>query len=432
MTRYLFAICSIAPAIGVGEVRATELPIADSFCYPVGSCSDPSSEYYNAQDFLWNNHLGEDWNGLGGSSTDFADPVFSIGRGFVKYAEDAGGSWGYVVIIRHLLANGSTVNSAYGHLAEIFVWPGQTVDKGEIIGSIGDANGWYANTAHLHFEVRLDPSLETVPGTGYSSNAKVRAKYTDPSEFIDQHPTISYVYDDNLHTCLGPIVGGAETGWVYTCGDKKETFYAGQTAYALIRLDKVFLDHKYRVEAYKDSVFQWEWSPGWFSVEGAWEHSHFWPALSNGTPGWWQFRIYLELANTSEILLDTAAFTILPYAYDGNITVCNGPVSGGSATDWYYTCQNPASLFKENQTVYGVIRTMQVSANHRYRVRAWKNGAYQWEWAAPWITVAPWVWKYSHFFPTLSNSTPGAWKFSVDIDIGKGWNFLDEIWFTVK
>ncbi len=147
----------------------------DGFDFPVGR---PDAEgYYNAQKFTVNNHLGDDWNGIGGGNTDMGDSIFSIANGKVSFAENIGGGWGNVIRIIHYMRNGKTVESLYAHCDTILVTKGQTVKKGEWIGTIGDANGQYF--AHLHFEIRF--KLNMPIGPGYSNDT---SGYLNPEAFI--------------------------------------------------------------------------------------------------------------------------------------------------------------------------------------------------------------------------------------------------------
>jgi len=152
--------------------------IADGFDFPVGK--PDAKRYYNAQPFGENDHLGDDWNGTGGGNTDLGDPIYAIGHGYVKFAEDYGGGWGNIVRIIHFLPQEEVYESFYAHCDTILVKQGQWVKRGEQIGTIGNANGMYY--AHLHFEVRADTSLPV--GGGYASDTR---GYLDPTEFIQQH-----------------------------------------------------------------------------------------------------------------------------------------------------------------------------------------------------------------------------------------------------
>lgn len=163
-------------------------PIARSFAYPVGvgksvtEEKDGSDNWYNAQDFGENNHLGEDWNKNTGRNTDCGEPVYSAANGKITYAQHAGSGWGNVVIVEHRLPDNSKVQTLYGHLETIVRKKG-IAKKREKIGTIGNADGKYL--CHLHFELRDErcPMWNRV-FIGYSP---MRKGWLDPSDFIDRH-----------------------------------------------------------------------------------------------------------------------------------------------------------------------------------------------------------------------------------------------------
>lgn len=162
---------------------------SDSFAYPVGKTekvtqAKDGDEWYNAQDFGRNDHLGEDWNKNTGGNTDCGEPVYAAANGVIKYAADAGPGWGNVVMIDHVLASGEKVQSLYGHLQEMVKTSGE-VKKREQIGKVGNANGRYP--CHLHFEVRKENCpVWGQAGGGYSTD---RTGWVDPSDFIDSLST---------------------------------------------------------------------------------------------------------------------------------------------------------------------------------------------------------------------------------------------------
>lgn len=183
-------IFAVARLVFWGEIRAylyrgyTEVRGvngSDWFDYPVGA---PNAHgYYRAQRFGGSQlHLGEDWNGIGGGNSDYGDPVYAIANGKVSLCENIRGGWGNVVMIVHPVKSGeSPVEAVYAHLAEVRVREGQVVKQGQIVGTIGDADGAYL--AHLHFEIRIKPGLPL--GGGYGSNDD--GDFCDPSIFIDKH-----------------------------------------------------------------------------------------------------------------------------------------------------------------------------------------------------------------------------------------------------
>lgn len=152
--------------------------IADGFDFPVGK---PNAKgYYNAQKFTENYHLGDDWNAVTGGNSDLGDPIYSIAKGYVHFAEDIGGGWGNVIRIWHQTKNGKRIESVYAHCDSILIKAGQFISKGQKIGTIGTADGQYL--AHLHFEIREDITLPIGPGY-----AKDTQGYLDPTLFIKNH-----------------------------------------------------------------------------------------------------------------------------------------------------------------------------------------------------------------------------------------------------
>ena len=162
--------------------------IAGKFAYPVGKteiiteAKDRKDNWYNAQDFGANNHLGEDWNANTGGNTDCGEPVFAAANGTITFAEDAGAGWGNVVIIEHNLPDGKRVQTLYGHLRKIVKTSGD-VKLRERIGEVGNASGTYL--CHLHFELREENCpMWNKTGGGYSTE---RNGWIDPSKFIDKN-----------------------------------------------------------------------------------------------------------------------------------------------------------------------------------------------------------------------------------------------------
>jgi len=151
---------------------------ARKFRNPVGN--PPGKGYYDAQSFMRNTHLGEDWNGNGGGNSDLGDTVYACADGYVKFAEDIRGGWGNVVRVLHQLPAGSRykqVESLYAHFDTVLVSAGTYVKMGTPIGTIGTAHGIYP--AHLHFEMRHNVLLDI--GGGYSSDT---TGYLNPKKFI--------------------------------------------------------------------------------------------------------------------------------------------------------------------------------------------------------------------------------------------------------
>jgi murein DD-endopeptidase MepM/ murein hydrolase activator NlpD len=90
----------------------------------------------------WYGHRAIDIGAPTGSAVLAAD------AGYITFAGRTDVGYGNLVVIDH--ANGSV--TYYAHLSMIYVYLGQPVERGDVIGAVG-STGW-STGPHLHFEVR--------------------------------------------------------------------------------------------------------------------------------------------------------------------------------------------------------------------------------------------------------------------------------------
>lgn len=98
-------------------------------------------------------------NPFGGSSYEFHSgqdieaasgaPVVSGASGQVSFVGWQNG-YGQLIVIDH----GGGLSTRYGHLSRIDVAPGQTLTRGQLIGSVGSTGR--STGPHLHYEVRIN------------------------------------------------------------------------------------------------------------------------------------------------------------------------------------------------------------------------------------------------------------------------------------
>lgn len=184
--------------------------LCDGFDYPVGNAdgkgtytSKQNGKRYSgwyiaaetAEAYSLGIHTGEDWNGIGGGDTDLGQPVNAIGAGKVIAAADYGSPWGNIIMIEHhYLQNNQvdTIFSLYAHLDSLGAEIGQTVQRRELIGTIGTGGGAYP--AHLHLEIRKstlrDKPVDFWPSSNGWDSATVASHYLDPTAFISAHRTL--------------------------------------------------------------------------------------------------------------------------------------------------------------------------------------------------------------------------------------------------
>lgn len=81
-------------------------------------------------------------------------PIFAAGSGTVVTARTNSGSLGNYVTINHGSLGGNVYYTLYGHLYSLNVSEGQTVQKGQQIGTMGHTG--FATGTHLHFGLYLN------------------------------------------------------------------------------------------------------------------------------------------------------------------------------------------------------------------------------------------------------------------------------------
>jgi len=81
-------------------------------------------------------------------ATTFGTPIIAPAPGVVSFADQMNG-YGQALIIDH----GSGITTLYGHMSAFIVTVGQTVNRGDLIGYVGQSGR--ATGPHLHYEVRI-------------------------------------------------------------------------------------------------------------------------------------------------------------------------------------------------------------------------------------------------------------------------------------
>ena len=96
----------------------------------------------------WYGHRAIDIAAPTGTAVQAAD------GGFVSFAGWTDIGYGYLIVIDH--ANGFA--SYYAHLSNFYVTAGQAVERGQVVGAVGNT-GW-STGPHLHFEIRYEHVLQ--------------------------------------------------------------------------------------------------------------------------------------------------------------------------------------------------------------------------------------------------------------------------------
>lgn len=136
-TKVVAEMTKIYNSIGISAVTAT-----GQLTYPVPGHTEISAGFPNYSDGSY--HGGIDYPAGIGTTIVAAD------SGKVKFVKYLNYSYGYHIAIDH----GNGMETWYCHMSKIDVKAGQTVQKGQKVGEIGETGN--ATGPHLHFEVRLD------------------------------------------------------------------------------------------------------------------------------------------------------------------------------------------------------------------------------------------------------------------------------------
>lgn len=129
------------PSASAKPTAAPEPP-AEGFTWPL-----PGYSYIT--DTFGNGHYGLDVGAPRGT------PIVASRSGTVMIAnstDEWGQSWGYHVSIYH----DDSYSTLYAHMSEVAVSSGQWVEKGQVIGYVGNTGYSFGN--HLHFEIYQDGS----------------------------------------------------------------------------------------------------------------------------------------------------------------------------------------------------------------------------------------------------------------------------------
>lgn len=183
---FALGITLLLPPDANAQGKSVRVNIADGFDFPVGK--PDAAGYYKSRGLRLRSprHYGEDWNGRGGGNSDLGDPVYAIADGIVTFAANVRGGWGNVVLTRHAYRDPGTgkvkyIDTLNGHLDRIMVKLGQTVKRGQQIGTIGTNFGMYP--AHLHFEMRHNIHI----GMARNDVPNDMVNWADPTQFIEKH-----------------------------------------------------------------------------------------------------------------------------------------------------------------------------------------------------------------------------------------------------
>lgn len=136
--------------------RVVKKGTRNPYDYGIAFLSNPTRGGYMTSGYgkRWESfHKGIDISG------NLGDDVLAAIDGEVTYAQFNNGGYGNLIMIKHE----DNMVTYYAHLNEIYVGVGDKINKGDVIGAIG--NTGFSTGPHLHFELRVNG--EAVDPTTY-------------------------------------------------------------------------------------------------------------------------------------------------------------------------------------------------------------------------------------------------------------------------
>jgi hypothetical protein len=98
-------------------------------------------------------------------ATPMGVPIYSTHAGVIAFAGFSPSGYGNLVIVKGRNTEGLEYSTYYGHLADIFVGPGQQVAAGETLG-LADSTG-NSTGSHLHYEYRENSASSPTHGVRF-------------------------------------------------------------------------------------------------------------------------------------------------------------------------------------------------------------------------------------------------------------------------
>lgn len=125
---------------------STQQITGESYIWPVPTLTKITSNFGNRNHPLsrkMKQHQGIDIAGPGARGQS----CYAANAGTVMVKQDPGGYGNYI-----LIDHGNGYSTLYGHLDSVLVQSGQKVNRGQLIGNVGQTGG--VTGPHLHFEIR--------------------------------------------------------------------------------------------------------------------------------------------------------------------------------------------------------------------------------------------------------------------------------------
>jgi hypothetical protein len=164
-------------------------------------------------------------------------------------------------------------------------------------------NGWTFGNYYPYYE-------NAQPG-----NYEFKIYLNTGSGFIllDKKPfTVTGQSDDYTYASATIARGwtyGTTDLWDIQPVDPRTTFNEGDDVYLVAQAKNVYVNHRWKVETYRNNTLLWSNSSNWNNVGSGWSYSNYYPAQHSAASGNYEFKLYIDTGIGFK-LLDTKQFTV--------------------------------------------------------------------------------------------------------------------------
>ncbi len=233
--------------------------------------------------------------------------------------------------------------------------------------------------------------------------------------------------------------------WQYGEGDEywnlqpieaQNEFAVGDTVYLLVQIRDVYVNHRYKVELYKDNNLLWEYETQWQDVGAGWKYGNFYPFYKNAQGGDFVFKTYIDTGDGYKDLAQVP-FKVLggekPYTYDHTYLATSW--KHGEGEEYWdlkpvNECEDACEAFTEGKTIYALAQVRNIYVNHSWRAELYRDNNLMWSYDTLWQDVGG-GWTYGNFYPFYKDAQPGNYTFKIYINVGDGYELLDTKNFSV-
>jgi murein DD-endopeptidase MepM/ murein hydrolase activator NlpD len=163
--------------IGSQPPNRPQVTATDNIKYPINPWL-PLNGYPFGKYDGYSYHVGDDCVRNPGT------PIYALYEGYVRYARNHGGRWGYLMIVESHF-NNLVFCTVYGHMGNrMYPGEGNWVGTGQYIGTVGSTADSGQSSPHLHLGV-YGASTGVYPGwcCGYASSTQW---WFNPTNFMTQ------------------------------------------------------------------------------------------------------------------------------------------------------------------------------------------------------------------------------------------------------